>query len=108
MRPLGSWFSNLLDRYKQLQDWTADLGLPKVTWLSGLFSPQSFLTAVMQTTARRNEWPLDKTVIQTEVTKKTLDEIQGPSRDGAYVIGLVCIFFPLVDGLGVGGLPMGR
>jgi hypothetical protein len=35
--------------------------------LTLLFNPQSFLTAVMQTTARRNDWPLDKTVIQTEV-----------------------------------------
>ena len=32
-----------------------------------LFNPQSFLTAVKQTTARRNEWALDKTVIVTEV-----------------------------------------
>ena len=36
-----------------------------------------------QTTARRNEWPLDKTVVQTEVTKKRdPDEVDAPSRDG--------------------------
>jgi dynein heavy chain len=52
---------------QQLVEWTAELGVPKVVWLSGLFNPQSFLTAVMQTTARRNDWPLDKTVILTEV-----------------------------------------
>ena len=62
LRPLGSWLQNLQQRIGQLSDWTADLTLPKVTWLSGLFNPQSFLTAVMQTTARRNDWPLDKTV----------------------------------------------
>jgi dynein heavy chain, axonemal len=89
LKPLGLWFTGLLERVKQLQDWTVDLGLPKVTWLSGLFNPQSFLTAVMQTTARRNDWPLDKTVIQTEVTKKTMDDIQAPSRDGAFINGLV-------------------
>ncbi len=88
LRPLGSWLSNLLARVAQLAEWTADLGVPKVVWLSGLFNPQSFLTAVMQTTARRNDWPLDRTVLLTEVTKKTLEQIEAPSRDGAYVTGL--------------------
>ena len=60
----------------------------QVVWLSGLFNPQSFLTAVMQTTARRNDWPLDKTVVVTEVTKKQPDQIDAPSRDGAFIHGL--------------------
>lgn len=63
-------------------------GVPKVVWLSGLFNPQSFLTAVMQTTARRNDWPLDKTVVVTEVTKKQPDQIESASRDGAFIHGL--------------------
>jgi len=88
LRGLGSWIFNLLQRVQQLVDWTADLSLPKVVWLSGLFNPQSFLTAVMQTTARRNDWPLDKTVVLTDVTKKQVDQIEGPSRDGAYITGL--------------------
>jgi len=70
LRLLASWLGDLQRRCQKLQEWTADLQLPKVTWLSGLFNPQSFLTAVMQTTARRNDWPLDKTVVLTEVTKK--------------------------------------
>lgn len=88
LRPLGSWISNLLGRVTQLVDWSADMSLLKVTWLSGLFNPQSFLTAVMQTTARRNDWPLDKTMILTEVTKKQMDQIEQPSRDGAFIHGL--------------------
>lgn len=40
-----------------------------------------------QTTARRNDWALDKTVIITEVTKRQSDQIDAPSRDGAYVHG---------------------
>ena len=54
----------------------------------GLFNPQSFLTAVMQTTARRNDWPLDKTVLLTEVTKKLPEQLDGPSKDGAFIHGL--------------------
>ena len=42
----------------------------------------------MQTTARRNEWALDKTAITTEVTKKTAEQVEAPSRDGAFVHGL--------------------
>ena len=55
---------------------------------AGLFNPQSFLTAVMQTTARRNDWPLDKTVLVTEVTKKLPEQLDGQSKDGAFVHGL--------------------
>ena len=88
LRGLGSWLSNLLARVTQLQEWSSEMSLPNSVWLSGLFNPQSFLTAVMQTTARRNEWPLDKTVIITEVTKKTAEQLDAPSRDGAFVHGL--------------------
>ena len=48
LRTLGSWLVNVQQRAGQLNEWTADLSVPKVVWLSGLFNPQSFLTAVMQ------------------------------------------------------------
>ena len=88
MRTLGSWMLNLIQRCAQLENWTSDMQLPPVIWLSGLFNPSSFLTAVMQTTARRNDWALDRTVVVTEVTKKQPEDIQAPSRDGCYVSGL--------------------
>ena len=59
-----------------------------MTWISGLFNPQAFLTAVMQVTARKNEWPLDKVQITVDVTKKGPEEIEGATRDGAYIHGL--------------------
>ena len=88
LRSLGSWVNNLEKRVEQLAQWCGDLQLPKAVWLSGLFNPQSFLTAVMQTTARKNDWPLDKTVVLTEVTKKQPEQIEGPSREGAFIHGL--------------------
>ena len=42
----------------------------------------------MQTTARKNDWPLDKTTLVTEITRKSFQDIDAPSRDGAYVHGL--------------------
>merc|ERR1712060_201585 len=86
--PLAMWLNNFLDRHKQLQEWTADLATPKVTWISGLFNPQAFLTAVMQVTARKNEWPLDRVVTSVDVTKKGPEEVEGATRDGAYIHGL--------------------
>jgi dynein heavy chain len=59
-----------------------------VTWLSGMINPQSFLTAIMQVTAQRNQWELDKLVIQTDVLKRKANEIDAASRDGAYIHGL--------------------
>ena len=88
MRLLSSWLLNLAQRCQQLSDWTSDMQLPPVIWLSGLFNPSSFLTAVMQTTARRNDWALDRTVVVTEVTKKQPEDITQPSRDGCFVHGL--------------------
>lgn len=55
---------------------------------AGLFNPQSFLTAVMQTTARRNGWPLDKIVIATDVTRLLPEQVDGPPKDGVYIHGL--------------------
>merc|ERR1711988_791242 len=89
LRPLAGWMDNLLQRLKQLMDWQADLMLPKVAWLSGFFNPQSFLTAILQAQARKNEWPLDKVVVATEVTKKIAPEEQEqPSKDGSFICGL--------------------
>jgi len=88
LRPLAGWMDNLLQRLKQIQDWAADLMLPKAAWLSGFFNPQSFLTAILQSQARKNEWPLDKVVSAFEITKKTAAEVEAPSKEGSYIHGL--------------------
>jgi dynein heavy chain len=53
------WFDDLLLRIKQLQDYSEELITPKSLWISGLFNPMSFLTAIMQVTARKEGLPLD-------------------------------------------------
>ena len=45
---LGPWFGDMLERVKQLVTWTQALNLMPSLWISGLFNPMSFLTAVMQ------------------------------------------------------------
>ena len=90
MRPLGSWVLNLTERLNQLEEWLNNPNeIPKVTWLSGLVNPTSFLTAICQVTAQKNQWELDKLVTFTDVTKRfCVDEVDIHSRDGAYIIGL--------------------
>ena len=88
LRPLITWWKDILDRHKQLVDWSAELTLPNSVWLPGLFNPSSFLTAVAQSAARKNGWPLDQTILTVEVTKKQENEIDAPPREGAYIHGL--------------------
>ncbi|XP_032221173.2 dynein beta chain, ciliary [Nematostella vectensis] len=85
---LAAWFVDLLLRIKELEQWTSDFCLPNVVWLSGFFNPQSFLTAIEQSMARKNEWPLDKMALQVDVTKKNKEDFNSPPREGAYVHGL--------------------
>uniref|UniRef100_A0A8C5WIH4 Dynein axonemal heavy chain 17 n=1 Tax=Leptobrachium leishanense TaxID=445787 RepID=A0A8C5WIH4_9ANUR len=88
MAGLASWFVDLLTRIKELETWTGDFALPSAVWLAGFFNPQSFLTAIMQSMARKNEWPLDKMTLQCDVTKKNREDFSSPPREGAYVHGL--------------------
>ncbi|KAM4697873.1 dynein axonemal heavy chain 11-like [Rhinophrynus dorsalis] len=85
---LAQWYSDLLLRCRELDSWTQDLTLPSVVWISGFFNPQSFLTAVMQSLARKNEWPLDKMHLTVDVMKKYKEEFSQPAREGAYIYGL--------------------
>ena len=66
----------------------ADFNTPNSVWLSGFFNPQSFLTAIMQSTARKNELPLDQMCLMCEVTKKIREEVTMPPKEGAFVHGL--------------------
>merc|ERR1712178_624269 len=87
---MGMWVSNFMARLNQLIEWTGNPAeIPKVTWISGMVNPQSFLTAISQVAAQKNSWELDKLVTFTDVTKKfTVDEVEGSMREGAYIIGL--------------------
>jgi len=90
-RGLSSWLANFALRLNQIDEWQNNpMEIPKVTWLSGLVNPQSFLTAINQVAAQKYQWELDKLITVTDVLKKmTVEEIDSVSRDGAYVNGLV-------------------
>ncbi|XP_017966124.2 dynein beta chain, ciliary-like, partial [Drosophila navojoa] len=85
---LQSWFGDLIQRLRELESWVSDFKLPSSIWLAGFFNPQSLLTAIMQQTARKNEWPLDRMCLNCDVTKKFKEEFTSAPREGAYVNGL--------------------
>ena len=83
------WVADLLKRFGQLNEWCQNPNeIPKVTWLSGLIIPESFLTAIKQVTAQQKSLELDKLVTWTEWTKKmSADQVDGKPRSGAYMSG---------------------
>jgi dynein heavy chain len=89
-RGLASWLNNLLKRIEQLNQFKDEpTTIPKVAMISRFFNPQSFLTAIKQVVGRSKEQELNKLYICTEVTKKSVDDIETVGKDGAYVIGFI-------------------
>lgn len=70
--------------------------MPPSVWLAGFFNPQSLLTAIMQSTARRHELPLDKMCLQCDVTKKNKEEFTyvtlNPSTFAVQILIAFCFF----------------
>lgn len=71
-------------------------GEPSVMWLSGLHIPESYLTALVQATCRRNGWPLDRSTLFTQVTKfQDADEVNERAGQGtASPSGLLPVLGP--------------
>lgn len=90
-RGLEGWIVNLLQRVEQLNAFRDDpLNLPKVIMVSRFFNPQSYLTAIKQVVAANQRGlELNKLYIQTDITKKAIEEIDSIPKDGAYVFGFI-------------------
>jgi dynein heavy chain len=86
-KPLGSWMMHYQRRYDQYDKWV-HTGEPATMWLSGLHIPESYLTALVQTTCRKNKWPLDKSTLYTVVTNHRSEAGLEALESGCYVTGL--------------------
>lgn len=87
LKALGPWTRDLLVRIEQLALWVED-GYPKVYWLSGFTYPTGFLTAVLQTTARRNSIPIDTLSFEFQVVNLDEKEIMQAPKEGVYIKGM--------------------
>ena len=87
-KPLPAWFADLLLRIEQLNEYSEEMVPPVSLWISGLFNPMSYLTSIMQVTARRDSLALDDMTLKTTVTNVTnKDELTEHAENGAYVHG---------------------
>ncbi|KAM9845816.1 dynein axonemal heavy chain 6 [Aulostomus maculatus] len=59
LKPLAAWVRDLSLRTSFVQTWITH-GQPKSFWISGFFSPQGFLTGVLQNHARTYNLPIDE------------------------------------------------
>jgi dynein heavy chain len=89
MKNLMTEYADMLLRIAQLKKWSEDLVTPYCLWLPGLFNPTSYLTAVMQVTARKTQMPLDTMTTETYVTTyQKADYVDYYPQDGAFIHGL--------------------
>ncbi|OQR90219.1 dynein heavy chain [Thraustotheca clavata] len=87
LKPLGSWTMELEQRVDQMRHW-ANNSMPVVFWLSGFTYPTGFLTALLQTAARKNGVSIDSLNWEFLIINQHEDSIVVGPKDGAYVKGL--------------------
>jgi len=91
LKPLSSWFLDIIARCQFFQMW-CDLGKPPpVFWISGIFFPQAFFTGAMQNFARKYNEEIDllsfKQTPMDDVKEPKKELVKSP-EDGVYVYGL--------------------
>mmetsp|Transcript_3532 Transcript_3532/g.8513 ORF Transcript_3532/g.8513 Transcript_3532/m.8513 type:complete len:507 (-) Transcript_3532:35-1555(-) len=91
LKPLSSWFLDIIARCQFFQAWN-DLGrTPPVHWISGIFFPQAFFTGAMQNFARKYGEEIDLLSYRHKVMSEVQDpkrELTKPPEDGVYIYGI--------------------
>ncbi|DBA02158.1 TPA: hypothetical protein N0F65_004793 [Lagenidium giganteum] len=88
-KSLGMWYIDFLERINFLTSWTNEFRLPYSMWISGLFNPTAFLTAIKQCNARKHSFPLDSMTIETHLTTmQQPDSVDTYPDMGAFIHGL--------------------
>merc|ERR1712147_198372 len=84
-KSLLEWLDDLIRRCDQFNAWGDEFEVPNVMWISGLFNPMSYLTAIIQVTARKDMLPLDDMHLKTDVLNVFDPEEQtSKAPSGAY------------------------
>ena len=87
LKGLGSWINDLRARLDQMRKW-ANEKMPNAFWLTGFTYPTGFLTALLQTTARKDGVSIDNIAFEFPVLNQDPAKITQPPKDGAYIYGL--------------------
>lgn len=87
LKPLTPWMRDLVCRISALQKWINE-ALPRCFWLPGFTYPTGFLTAVLQTSARKNGIAIDSLSWEFPIINTPATSIAQYAKDGSYCHGL--------------------
>lgn len=92
MPNIGGWFTGLLDRQQQLNNWLENgRVIMKAYWLTGFTNAQGFLTGMRQEVTRqhvKDQWALDDVVTHTEILPYDLERVKDTQEEGQNIYGL--------------------
>ena len=77
----------LIQRADQMNKWALE-SMPKVFWLTGFTYPTGMLTALLQTSARKNGMSIDSLSWDFPVMHQEQHTITQHPKEGAYVAGM--------------------
>ncbi|CAD7972922.1 unnamed protein product [Amoebophrya sp. A25] len=87
LKPLSSYMADMMRRLEFYENWLRN-GPPATFWISSMFFPQGFMTAAMQTYARKTQIAIDGIKFLTLASDKMADEVTEPREIGVNVHGL--------------------
>lgn len=85
-KTLFPWLEDLNSRVQQIQEWMVKESLTKY-WIGGFIYPNGFMTALLQSSARKNATAVDNLKWEFQFMPQDANLISAP-KEGAYVTGL--------------------
>eukprot|EP00995_Heteronema_vittatum_P007883 NODE_3042_length_712_cov_11.019608_g2149_i0.p1 GENE.NODE_3042_length_712_cov_11.019608_g2149_i0~~NODE_3042_length_712_cov_11.019608_g2149_i0.p1 ORF type:complete len:222 (+),score=87.03 NODE_3042_length_712_cov_11.019608_g2149_i0:55-666(+) len=87
LKPLGSWFKDLIARVNFIRKWLRK-GEPPVFWMAGFFYPHGFMTGALQAFARQFGTSVDVLGFSFQVLGQAAEEVEQGPEAGLYISGL--------------------
>jgi len=87
LKPLAAWMRDLVQRSEQIDRW-GNVAMPKTFWFTGFTYPTGFLTALMQTCARKSGEAIDSLSWEFVIVPQDPNSITQHPKDGAYMHGM--------------------
>jgi dynein heavy chain len=87
LKPLAAWMRDLTQRCEQIEKW-GNVAIPKTFWFTGFTYPTGFLTALMQTCARKSGEAIDSLSWEFVIVPQDPSSISQHPKDGAYMHGM--------------------
>lgn len=87
LKPLSSWTRDLGARCSTFTNWI-NTALPKAFWIPAFTYPTGYLTALLQTSARKNGIAIDTLNYEHPILNQDPQSIVTAAKEGSYVYGL--------------------